>query len=372
MTRIRFAIALLVAVSTLGACGGSGDGGRPKGGASAFPVEVERVEGRQVEYTVAAKGTIEASVEVDVTARVTGVIVKVNFGQGDDVTTETVLGEIDPERFKLAREAAAAAYQRAQAELRDAQAGLKRRESGTDGERPTGIFSKEEIELWRTRVSVAEANEAERKAELDQAELDYKHAFVKPPVAGVIEEKSVMLGQWVQPGTRFARIVKTDELLLRFAVPEDEAASLKPGLAAQFTVSGSTDPLAATLVHVRAYADRTTRLVEVLAEVDPQHAGRVRPGSFALVSVTVGSNPNAATVPETAIRPSERGFLVYVIGEDNKAIERVIEIGLRTADGRVEVTKGLATGERVVTLGAEALRDGVDVSIATRRQGVEP
>jgi multidrug efflux system membrane fusion protein len=57
-------------------------------------------------------------------------------------------------------------------------------------------------------------------------------------------------------------------------------------------------------------------------------------------------------------------FLVFVVEDDNKAHKRVIQLGLRTAEGRIEVTDGLKVGEKVVTRGADALRDGVDVSIA--------
>ncbi len=65
------------------------------------------------------------------------------------------------------------------------------------------------------------------------------------------------------------------------------------------------------------------------------------------------------------MRPSERGFLAYVV-EDDKAHERVLELGLRTADGMVEVREGLKPGERLVVRGAEALKDG---RAGARRRG---
>jgi hypothetical protein len=69
-------------------------------------------------------------------------------------------------------------------------------------------------------------------------------------------------------------------------------------------------------------------------------------------------------VPQTAIRPSDKGFLAYVV-EGEQARERVLELGLRTADGRVEVRSGLAVGERLVVRGAEALVDGAAVRVAS-------
>jgi multidrug efflux pump subunit AcrA (membrane-fusion protein) len=86
----------------------------------------------------------------------------------------------------------------------------------------------------------------------------------------------------------------------------------------------------------------------------------LRPGAFAEVTVPVGESSGAPVIPQTAVRPSEKGFLAFVV-ENGAAVERVLELGLRTADGRVEVKSGVKPGESLVVRGAEALRDGVPV-----------
>ena len=92
---------------------------------------------------------------------------------------------------------------------------------------------------------------------------------------------------------------------------------------------------------------------------DVKVRGEIRPGAFAEVTIPVGQ-VSSPVVPQTAIRPSERGFLAYVVVGD-AAEERVLELGLRTADGQVEVKKGLAVGEELVVRGAEALRTGAKI-----------
>ena len=83
-----------------------------------------------------------------------------------------------------------------------------------------------------------------------------------------------------------------------------------------------------------------------------------------LTEVTVPiRSVRASVIPQTAVRPSERGFLAYVIAEGDVAKERVVTLGMRTQEGRVEVKDGLAPGERLVVRGAEALRDGAQVRI---------
>jgi multidrug efflux system membrane fusion protein len=103
-------------------------------------------------------------------------------------------------------------------------------------------------------------------------------------------------------------------------------------------------------------------MVPVVAEIAEEPS--LRPGAFAEVTVPVGVNEAALAVPETAIRPSERGFIAFVV-EGNVAHERIVELGLRTPNGLVEVVKGLRAGESLVVRGGEALREGAKVRIGT-------
>ena len=71
----------------------------------------------------------------------------------------------------------------------------------------------------------------------------------------------------------------------------------------------------------------------------------------------MSSERTAPVIPQTAIRPSDRGFIAFVVEKD-AAVERILQLGMRTADGQVEVLAGLKLGEKLVIRGAEALRDG--------------
>ncbi|MBI5608667.1 MAG: efflux RND transporter periplasmic adaptor subunit, partial [Deltaproteobacteria bacterium] len=117
----------------------------------------------------------------------------------------------------------------------------------------------------------------------------------------------------------------------------------------------------AVIRHIGGRADETSRLVEVLAVIDGATEA-LRPGAFAEVVVPVGAKRPAPVVPETAIRPSERGFLAFTV-EGGKAKERILQLGMRTTDNLVEVVDGLKGGEQLVTIGGEALRDGAQVKV---------
>jgi RND family efflux transporter MFP subunit len=159
-----------------------------------------------------------------------------------------------------------------------------------------------------------------------------------------------------------ATLVQRDPLLLRFDVPEVDAQRLRTGMAVTFRLRSLDAPLSAQIVHVAASADPATRMVPITAHVAGQDVDAARPGAFAEVRVPVGSVEAGVVVPETAIRPSQRGFIAYVV-EDGVAHERVVDTGLRTTSGDVEIKSGLKAGETVVVRGAEALRDGAPVKI---------
>jgi len=324
-----------------------------------FPVEVQRVEARDVEYRVVAVGSVEAFETVQVTARVQGVVEAVRFKEGDQVQRGQALVEIEPERFHLAVEAGRAALEKAEASHAEAEAGLERREAAA--QRTPGVIPFDELEAWRTRARTATAEVALARSSAAAAELNLRDAFVRAPVGGTIQTRSVQTGEFVQPGTTLATLLRQDPLLLRFSVPEQDAARLQPGMLASFIVRESPKPYTARITHVAAGANPASRLVSVTAEVETA-AGAPRPGAFAEVSVSVGSAAGAAVVPETAVRPSEKGFLAYVVA-GGKAQERIVNLGMRTSDGRVEVRHGLAAGESVVVRGAEALQEGAAVRV---------
>ncbi|MBA3846122.1 MAG: efflux RND transporter periplasmic adaptor subunit [Planctomycetes bacterium] len=356
---------VVCALAVLAGCGGdtkpdAKGGGKPK----SFAVEVQAVAERDLAYTVRAVGSLEAFERVPVSARVAGVIERMAVVEGDHVAAGAIIAEIDPARYRLELAALVADHARAKAARDEAASSVARREAlAAQGE---GLVSAEELAGVRARVQVAEAEVAQADARLRLAELDLEHATVRAPVAGVVQGRVATTGQYAQPGAVIVDLLRVDPLLVRFQVPADEAVTLKPDQPLSFITPGVSGANNAVISHVAAAADPRTRMVELIARVAPAEAERLRPGQFAQVVIPVGGT-RAAVVPQTAIRPSEDGFLAFVV-VDGVAKRRVLTIGLRTDDGLVEVRSGLTVGERVVVRGAEALVEGA----AVREGGAKP
>ena len=325
-----------------------------------FPVEVETVKVRSLIYTINAVGSVDAFEKVQVTARVAGVVDRVLFAEGNMAALNQVLVEIEPERYNLAVESAQATFEKALAAKADAEAGLKRRETVIT--QTPGLIPGEEVETWRTKVLLASSDVAQTQAALNQAKLNLHDAYVRAPFNGIIQTRTVQTGQYVQVGTVLASLVRRDPLLLRFSIPERSAAELHPGQVANFRVRDNEKDYASKIVHVAAAADEGTRMVAVTAEILDTKDPALRPGAFAEITIPVSAPREAPVIPQTAIRPSERGFIAFIV-ENDLAVERIVGIGMRTADGQAEVISGLKPGEILVVRGAEALRTGASVQI---------
>ena len=350
-------------VMSAGACKketGVPAGGQGQRGRVQFPVDVEQVQVRSLVYSVTAVGSVEAFEKVQVTARVSGAVDRVLFSDGRFAAADQVLVEIETERFRLAVESAQASFEKAEASKADAEAGLKRRVTVIT--QTPGLIPGEEVETWRTKVLTAASDVAEKRSALNQAKLNLHDAFVRAPISGIIQTRTVQTGQYVQTGTVLATLVRRDPLLLKFRVPERDAARIKPGQEARFRVREDSREFTAKVVHVAESADDVSRLVDVTANIADPSDKTLRPGTFAEITVPVSSSREAAVIPASAVRPSERGFIAFVV-EGDKAVERILTLGMRSPDGRVEVLSGLNGGESLVVRGAEALQDGVTVRV---------
>jgi RND family efflux transporter MFP subunit len=357
--------AIWITAAILGACSGKsavGAGKEPR--KLEYPVEVAPLETRPVVYEVTSPGSIEAFQQVQITARVAGVVDKVAFAEGQVVATGDVLATIESDRYQVGVDQAKAALAKAVANQKSMEAQLARRTGASDLH--PGLIPGEEIETHQTAVDVAKADVESARQALRVAELNLRDSYVRAPIPGVVQTRTVQTGQYLQPGTVLATILQRDPLLLRFQVTEQDAPRLQPGMTANLTLRESTREYTAKIKLVAGAADPATRLVPVTAEIDStDHQYWLRPGAFCEVRVAVGNARPGIVVPTLALEPTEKGNLVYVV-ESNVAHARVVELGMHTANGGVEIKRGLTAGELLVVRGVEPLSEGAPVKVAAQ------
>jgi multidrug efflux system membrane fusion protein len=360
---------LLGAVAGCGAKSGAGAdaGSQRRLRQAAFPVEVLEVEVKPQEVVIAAPGVVDAFEHIQVTARVSGGVDRVTFVEGQEVKRGQVLAYVDSRRYALNVSSAQASLEKAQATAADAQASLRRRENASASN--PGLIPGEELETFRTRLRTAHADTEVAREALKLAQLNLDDSSIKAAVEGVIQTRSVQTGQYVQAGTVIATLLQREPMLLRFSVATAEAPRLQVGMPVEFTLKESQRSYQARITLVGGAADSESRLVPVTAQIlATDHKFWLRPGSFAQVHVTLTPQRTFPMIPQTAARPSERGFLAFVV-EGGQARERTLQLGMHTPQGWVEVRSGLGAGDLLVTRGLEALSDRAKVRVVQRGSG---
>ena len=356
---LRALLLLGLACGVLAACkGGDGSDGRKGKGGRSLAVRTAPVVVRDVVYRVQALGSLEPEELLQITAEVSGAVKEVLFNAGDDVTAETVLVRIDPDRYRLEAERAAAAHRRAVADQKRAESDLVRREALAKEK----LVAEEELIRARQEAERLAADAASARAASEIALQNLQRSSVRAPRRGKVNTRTVDPGQFVQAGNLLATLVDLHRLRLRFKVSESESLKATEGQTVTFRVAslGSTE-FTARVYHVGGTADPATRQVEILAWVD--NPGVLKPGFFAEVTLATGTHKGAIVVAESAVQASERGFVVYMV-DGGRAKVRPVKIGLRTGDGSVEILSGLSGGETIVTEGSDRLADGMAVESA--------
>jgi multidrug efflux system membrane fusion protein len=339
-----------------------GKRGAGGGGKLEYPVDVAKLESKPMQYTVNAPGTIDAFQQVQITARVSGAVDRVTFVEGQQVKAGDVLAVIESERYQIALEQAKSAVSKATAAQGAAQAALGRRQAAQK-ESP-GLVPGEEIEQKQAAVDSANADLLAAKQAQRVAELNLRDSSVRAPIAGIVQTRTVQQGQYLQPGAVLATILQKEPMLLRFQVSEQDAPRLKPDMPVNMVLKESPREFIGKITLVADAADPTTRMVPVTAQVDQtDHQYWLRPGAFREVSVPIGSARPGIVVPALAVQPTEKGNTVYIVDDKNIAHAKIVQLGMHTADGGVELTRGVSEGDMIVVRGIDPLSDGAPVKV---------
>jgi len=246
---------------------------------------------------------------------------------------------------------------------------VARREAAS-AEHP-GLIPGEELSTYETKTVTSKADTAVANEALKVAQLNLRDAFVRAPIDGTIQTRTVETGQYINTGYLLATLLRSDPLLLRFQVEPDDAPRLKPDMPVDFKLRETPDTFTAKITLVAAAADPATHTVPITAEVDTKNKKYwLRPGSFCEVSIDVGAKRDAPIIPRAATRATDHGYVVYVV-EGGAALEKVVTLGMNTKDGLVEVRSGLKAGDLLVVRGVESLTNGARVN-ASKVDSLDP
>lgn len=207
----------------------------------------------------------------------------------------------------------------------------------------------------------AQVESARAKYEGSQAQLSYSE--IRSPIAGIVADRPIYAGEMASAGAPLLTVVNISRVVARANIPVGQAAAVKVGDPATVTHTEAQLEAAGKVTVVSPAVDPNSTTVEVWVEAPNPHE-RFKPGATVHVDIHAETINNAVMIPVAALLPSaEGGVQVMVVGADSKAHERKVEVGVREPD-KVQILKGVAVGEKVITVGGVGLEDGAKVTLA--------
>ena len=343
-------------------------GGPPPKVTVAKPVVREIVE--QDQYT----GRFEAIENVEVRARVTGYLEKINFIDGQNVKKGDLLFVIDRRPYKAALEQAQAALASAKARQSFSQTDLERAQTLSR----SGNISEQVTDQRRQASLTAQADVDSAQAALNNAQLNYDFSEVKAPISGRISRRLVTEGNIVSADqTMLTTIVSLDPIWFSFTV--DEKSFLKyqnslgigmgqtqqgKGVPIMISLSGEAKPTRkGTLDFVDNRVDNATGTILLRATV-PNADQFIKPGLFGIVAMPATKPFQGVLIPDEAVAANQDKRVVYVVGPDNVIQQKDVVLGPKV-DGYRVIRSGLKGDETLVVNGVARIRPGAKVTPET-------
>ena len=322
--------------------------------AAAIAVSTVDVSERVVPNSLVVTGALVANRESEVAADVPGRVVTVKGERGSFVRQGELLAQLDAGSAVLNRKALAADVSAASA--REQHAALECERSQKLFEQK--VISQAEIDRSKADCDTSRFAAAGALARQNLASKAISDSSIRAPFSGMIVDRAVEVGEYLNPGRRVATIVELNPLRLELTVPESAAGSVKEGGQVEFTVKAfANERFNGSSRDVGPVLRRATHDLVVEALVDNAN-GRLRPGMFAEASISIGER-KVLVVPKSALVGSPDSPHAFIVS-GGVAEERVLLAGQPVGDS-VVILSGLRVGERLITAPGEEVRDGVRV-----------
>ncbi len=356
-------VALMAGLGMLAACR---DDEKAKAAMQAPPpaeVVVQEIQPADLPISFEYSGRTAGSREVEVRARVNGILMKRAYTEGEKVRAGQVLFVIDPDQYKAA----------------SAQTQARLQQAARNWERVQGLFAQKAVSARDRDEAQSEYEQA--RAAARTSSLNVAYTTVVAPISGVTSAEAVSEGSLINEAGLLTKIAQMDPIYVNFAYPDADALLQREQIAAgKLTIpadgkltanvkyaDGTEYPVSAPINFTDSIIDPQTGTVRARA-VLPNPKGGLLPGQFVRVEVSGYTHKNAIALPERAIAQGPQGLFVMVVNAENKVGMQPIQLGQQISENRVLIEGGLKAGDRVIIDGLMKARPESVVSPITPEQ----
>ena len=361
------AIGLVAAVLSVSALGCS-DG---KVRASAPPpppvVEVAPVIQKDVPVQGEWVGTLEGFVNAQIQPQVSGYLIRQDYQEGALVRRGQLLFEIDPRPFQAALDQARGQLAQAEAQMANAELNVKR----DIPEAEAHAIPQSQLDTDTQSLRGAKAAVETGQAAVEQAALNLGYTRVVSLIDGIAGINTVQVGNLVGPSTVLTAVSQLSPIKVYFPISEQEYLRMADGggpgsvdflthasrIPLQLTLAdGSTYPHPGRIIFADRQVNTQTGTIQIVGEF-PNSKNLLRPGQYARIQTPIGNVTGALLVPQAAVNQQQGTYQVTVVGADNRAQLRTVQVG-PTVGTLWLITSGLKPGERVIAVGADKAKEG--------------
>jgi RND family efflux transporter MFP subunit len=363
----RTAIGLVAAVLVVSALGCS-DG---KVRASAPPpppvVEVAPVIQKDVPVQGEWVGTLEGFVNAQIQPQVSGYLIRQDYQEGALVRRGQLLFEIDPRPFQAVLDQAKGQLAQAEAQMANAELNVKR----DIPEAEAHAIPQSQLDTDTQSLRGAKAAVETGQAAVEQAALNLGYTRVVSLIDGIAGINTVQVGNLVGPSTVLTAVSQLSPIKVYFPISEQEYLRMADGggpgsvdflthasrIPLQLTLAdGSTYPHPGRIIFADRQVNTQTGTIQIVGEF-PNSKNLLRPGQYARIQTPIGNVTGALLVPQAAVNQQQGTYQVTVVGADNRAQLRTVQVG-PTVGTQWMITSGLKPEERVIAVGADKAKEG--------------
>jgi membrane fusion protein, multidrug efflux system len=333
-----------------------------------MPVAVAQAAKGDMPIILTGLGTVTPLATVTVKTQINGQLTQIAFQEGQLVQKGDFLAEIDPRPYQAALDQMQGQLARDQALLRTAEVDLNRYRTLVAQDSIAKQQYDTQVELVRQDQGVVKTDQAL----VDNARLNLNYCHIVSPVTGRVGLRQVDQGNYVQTSDANGLVVITQvqPITVIFTLPEDNLPPvlkrLRAGASLAVTAydrSQQTKLATGTLNTTDNQIDVTTGTVKLRAQFANDDES-LFPNQFVNVQLLVDTQHDTLIVPTSAIQRGAPGTFVYAVQPDSTVKVAAVKLG-PTANDKVAIASGLEPGDKVVVDGADKLRDGAKVTLAS-------
>jgi membrane fusion protein (multidrug efflux system) len=330
-------------------------------------VEVAPVIQKDVPVQGEWVGTLEGFVNAQIQPQVSGYLIRQDYQEGALVRRGQLLFEIDPRPFQAVLDQAKGQLAQAEAQMANAELNVKR----DIPEAEAHAIPQSQLDTDTQSLRGAKAAVESGQAAVEQAVLNLGYTRVVSLIDGIAGINTVQVGNLVGPSTVLTAVSQVSPIKVYFPISEQEYLRMADGggpgsvdflthasrIPLQLALAdGSTYPHRGRIIFADRQVNTQTGTIQIVGEF-PNSKNLLRPGQYARIQTPIGNVTGALLVPQAAVNQQQGTYQVTVVGADNRAQLRTVQVG-PTVGTQWMITSGLKPGERVIAVGADKAKEG--------------